>query len=162
MGRERIAGMVGVCLSAAGALAILLVSLVPPAAQADQAYHTHHYAFTSVSGASLRSGFVENIHANGPNVYAHEIYMLNGAAANASYRVVLSIWASNLTCSGTPDLRFQTAVLTTNRAGNGIAQHVFSPQDADGLRGHTVSAMWQLLAGSSVIYQTRCETITLD
>jgi hypothetical protein len=91
-----------VVLSAAVGVALAMPAM---AAKADQVYHSQHYDLSPVSGAPLRSGFVENIHANGPNVYAHENYVVNGASANTSYQVVLSIWTSNLTCSGNPDLQ---------------------------------------------------------
>src|SRR5438128_2683093 len=118
----------------AGLVGMMVLLLWASAAHADQVYHSQHYALSAVDGASLRSGFVENIHANGPNVYAHENYVLNGAAPNTSYQVVLSIWASNTTCSGVPTVQIPSAIVETNGAGNGKAQHVFTPEDADGFR----------------------------
>ena len=94
-------------------------------AGADAAYHASHLPLHATDSAPLRSGFVENIHANGPTVYAHENYIVNGADTNASYQVVLSIWATNTACAGTPTLEIPTAVLTTNGAGNGSAHVVF-------------------------------------
>jgi hypothetical protein len=41
-------------------------------------------ALVPVAGAPLRSGFVQNIKAEGPHVYAHEIFVLNGAAPGAT------------------------------------------------------------------------------
>jgi hypothetical protein len=146
----------------APALAFVVAMSVGSAARADRVYHSHHYPLLPVGGAPLRSGYVENIHANGPNVYAHEVYALNGADANASYPVSLSIWTSNTWCAGTPDLQLSTAAVTTNDAGNGLAQAVFTPEQAGELRGHTVSAMWTLLGGASPAYQTGCEVLVLD
>jgi hypothetical protein len=40
-------------------------------ASADSSYHTGHIALSPTAGAPLTSGFVQNIHANGKNVYAH-------------------------------------------------------------------------------------------
>jgi hypothetical protein len=131
-------------------------------AGADRSYHTGHYALSPIAEAPLKSGFVQNIHANGPIVYAHEIYELKGAAPSSSYGVVLSIWTENTTCSGDPTLQLPTATVVTNGAGNGVASHVFSPADADGLRGSTVSAMWTVWNGQVAAYQTGCEVITLD
>jgi hypothetical protein len=142
------------------AAAICLVWVA--AAGADRSYHTGHYALSPVAGAPLKSGFVQNIHADGPIVYAHEIYELKGAAPSSSYQVVLSIWTANTTCSGDPTLQLPTATLVTNGAGNGVASHVFTPADADGLRGLTVSAMWTVWNGQPAAYQTDCEVITLD
>jgi hypothetical protein len=107
----------------------------------DSTYHTGHIELAPLASAPLSSGFVQNIHANGPNVYAHEIYQLNGAEPSSSFQVVLSIWTANTSCSGEPALQLPTAVVTTNGAGNGLADVVFTPADADGLRGLTVSAM---------------------
>jgi hypothetical protein len=142
------------------AVAVALFSVA--AAGADASYHTGHIALSPIGGAPLKSGFVQNIHANGPNVYAHEIYQLNGAGAATSYQVVLSIWTANTSCSGTPSLQLPTAVVTTNDDGNGLADVVFTPSDADGLRGLTVSAMWTLWNGATAAYTTDCEVITLD
>jgi hypothetical protein len=131
-------------------------------AGADSTYHAAHIALTPIGGAPLTSGFVENIHANGPNVYAHELYQLNGAEPNSSYQVVLSIWTTNTSCSGQPALQLPTAVVVTNAAGNGLADAVFTPEDADGLRGLTVSARWTVWNGATATYVTHCEIISLD
>ena len=131
-------------------------------AHADQVYPSAHIALAPVDSAPLRTGFVENIHANGPTVYAHEMYVLNGAEPNSTYQVTLSIWAANLTCSVAPTLAIPTATVMTNAAGNGVGQKFFTPADADGLRGFTVSAMWTVSLGGTVEYTTGCELITLD
>jgi hypothetical protein len=131
-------------------------------AHADRVYHAAHIALSPVDSAPLRNGFVENIHANGPTNYAHEIYVLGGAEPNASYEVSLSIWTENLACSGSPALAMTTATLTTNAAGNAVGQKVFTPADADGLRGHTVSAMWTVSRDGTATYATDCEVVTLD
>jgi hypothetical protein len=131
-------------------------------AGADSTYHTGHIELAPLASAPLSSGFVQNIHANGPNVYAHEIYQLNGAEPSSSFQVVLSIWTANTSCSGEPALQLPTAVVTTNGAGNGLADVVFTPADADGLRGLTVSAMWTLWNGTTATYATDCEVISLD
>jgi hypothetical protein len=146
--------------------ALIVAAVVPclwvASAGADSTYHTAHIDLSPLAGAPLVSGFVENIHANGPNIYAHEIYKLNGAEATATYQVVLSIWTTNTTCSGTPALQLPTATLTTNSVGNGLADVFFTPAQADGLRGLTVSAIWTLWNGTTATYATDCEVITLD
>jgi hypothetical protein len=141
---------------------LLALPLLVPAAHADGVYHSHHYGVSPLNGAPLRSGFVENIHPNGSQVFAHENYVLNGASPGTSYIVVLSIWTSNQTCSGAPDLQFPTQVVATNSAGNGKAQHVFTPEDATGLRGLTLGGVWQFLDGGVPSYTTDCEVVTLD
>jgi hypothetical protein len=145
-----------IVLAAAAATAVGAV-----AARADGVYHSHHYALAPVGDAPLRSGFVENIHANGPNVFAHEQYVLNGARPGVTYDVVLMIFPGDPTCSTTP-LALQTATLSTNAAGNGNAFHVFTPQDAAGLRGLTVGGMWLLMNGATTDYASGCESVHLD
>jgi hypothetical protein len=146
-----------------GLLLAMVVGLVAAAsAGADASYHTGHIALSPIGGAPLKSGFVQNIHANGPNVYAHELYQVTGAGANTSYQVKLTLWTANTACSGASSLQLSTAVVTTNNAGNGLADHVFTPADADGLRGLTVGARWTLWNGATAAYTTDCEVIKLD
>ena len=80
-----------------------------------------------------------NAHADGPKVYAHEIYTLRHAVPG-TYQVVLNIYAASLSCDGTP-IELETAQLSTNAAGNGPADAKFTPEDGGGLRGSTVSIM---------------------
>jgi hypothetical protein len=70
-----------------GSAAAVAAALLPPAAAADSVYHSEHLRLTPVAGAPLRSGFVENIKAEGARVYAHEIFVLNGAGARTTYKV---------------------------------------------------------------------------
>jgi hypothetical protein len=144
--------------------AAVLTSLSGTAAYADQQYPSQHYDLTPISGAPLQNGFVENIHADGPIVFAHERYVLNGASPDSLYQVVLSIWTSNLTCSGSPTFQLHPAELQTNATGNAEAGHTFSPQDVEqaGLLGHTVSATWQLWTSGSPSYETGCAVVPLD
>jgi hypothetical protein len=137
------------------------VVLAGPAA-ADRVYHSGHYDLTALNAAPLRSGFVENIHANGPTVYAHEQYVLNGAEPDTTYQVVLMVFPGDTTCSGAPAASIPTATIQTNAAGNGVAFHVFIPADADGLHGATVGGFWTVSAGNTPDYQTGCATIVLD
>ena len=130
-------------------------------AQADQVYHSQHIQLSPVATAPLRDGFVENIHANGPIVFAHEEYHLSGASANTTYHVQLLLFPFNSTCSN-PPIPIQSATFTTNAAGNGNADKVFRPADANGLHNSTDSAIWQILSNGIVEYQTACNVIVLD
>ena len=116
-----------VLVAAAGVLVLALNAT----AAADSAYHTERLALSGVSGAP-GGGMVVNAHANGPNVYAHEIYTLRHAVPG-TYQVVLNIYATSLSCDGTP-IEIPTAQLSTNAAGNGRADVKFTPEDAAGLR----------------------------
>jgi hypothetical protein len=144
-------------ISLAGIASIIGVA----SAQADSSYHSAHIALAPISGAPLRSGFVENIHANGPNVFAHEQYVVNGAEPHASYQVVLMIFPGDTACASSP-ITIPTAVITTNVAGNGSAYHVFRPADAEGLHGLTVGGMWVLEREGTPEYTTSCAVIHLD
>jgi hypothetical protein len=141
---------------------VLALTVTTSVASADAVYHAQHIPLTPVGDEPLRNGFVQNIHANGPIVYAHEQYVVNGAAADASLQVTLLIWTANTECSGDPALVVPTAVVATNAVGNGTADAVFTPTDAGDLRGHTVSIRWELSEEGTVMYATDCEIVTLD
>jgi hypothetical protein len=137
-----------------------VAALAFPAA-ADAVYHSGHIPFAPVADAPLRSGFVENIHADGSNVFAHEQYSVNGAEPNTTYDVVLTVSIGDTTCTH-PSFSMTTATITTDAAGNGTASHVFTPADAAGLRGLLIGGMWQLVEANTPVYATGCAAIQLD
>jgi hypothetical protein len=143
-----------------------MTALSSPAARADQVYHSQHIALQPVGDTKpLRSGFVENIHVNGPTIYAHEIYVLNGAAPTTTYQVTLNIFVGDPACAGSAGVVIPTKSITTNAAGNGRADAVFTRSDADGLRHATHGVIWTVSVGSVrpvVKYTTGCQAITLD
>jgi hypothetical protein len=145
-------GRFALLLVAGGAAAIFAAG-----ATADAVYHTATIPLQPVAGAP-GGGVVINIHANGPIVYAHELYLLKGARPG-SYQVTLHIDPAHLDCSA-PALNLPTATVVTNSVGNGEADATFTPDQADGLRGHTVSAFWTATGPAS--YKTGCNVITLD
>ncbi len=150
----------GFLLGVASGLAI--VGLMASPASADSTYHSTHISLIPVGGAPLRTAFVENIHANGPNVFAHEVYVVNGGIPNADLQVAISVWVGNTACTGDASFTLPTASLNTNVAGNGKAQHVFTPADANGLHNTTDGATWTLSANGVVVYRSGCEVISLD
>ena len=123
-----------------------------------------HFTLAPVNGEPLANGFVEVIHPNGPQVYARHEYQLNGGEENQSYDVVISIWTSNLTCSGAPLIVIPAAVLVTNTSGNGHASVVHTPDmlAALGIRGLTIGGQVTLLRDSTPAYTTGCQVIQLD
>ena len=143
-------------------LALLVVGLAAIPAGADATYHSTHIALTPVRDAPLRTGFVENIHANGPTVFAHENYVVNGGIPNTDFQVEISVFVGDTTCAGQPSFTLPTATLTTNAAGNGQAQHVFTPDDASGVRNTVDGARWTLSANGAATYTSGCEVISLD
>jgi len=146
-------------LACMAAVAVLTILVGASPASADQLYHSGHIAFAAMGGAPLRSGFVENIHPNGPNVFAHEQYVVNGAEPNTTYQVWLTVY--DPTCSASL-FAMQTATITTNEAGNGTAFHVFTPADATGLHGLTIGGIWTLTTGGAPEYATGCSIVHLD
>jgi hypothetical protein len=144
-------------------IAVLAVMVfVPVTASADGVYHSEHIALTPVGNQPLRTGFVENIHANGPVVFAMERYVLNGASPGTTYQVALNIWVGNPACTGTPTAVLETASFTTNVSGNGVGHARFSPSDAEGLHGLTIGVIWTLSIGTTVAYHTACTDVILD
>lgn len=138
------------------ATAVLAAAFVGTAA-ADRVYHTERLELTGVAGAP-GGGMVVNIHPNGPNVYAHEIYTLRQAVPG-TYQVFLNVFPTSLNCTG-PTTAIPTAALTTNAIGNGRADVKFTPGDAAALRGMTFSISWTV-AGPAT-YVTACTVVTLD
>src|SRR6478609_8775153 len=68
-------------------VSVITTAIVVPTVVADAVYQTEKLPLAPVGGAPLRSGFVLNIKANGPTIYAHEIYILDGAAPGETYTV---------------------------------------------------------------------------
>ena len=148
----------------AAVLTVLALIVLEPIAIADQVYHTEKVAFEAVGDAPLRDGFVVNIHPNGPNVYAHEVYTLKGAESNTGYQVYLVGYVQDPDCSGEASFELPTAALTTNAAGNGKSSVKLSPADVEGLRNMTHGVRWVITHSDSseTVYQTACTTVVLD
>jgi hypothetical protein len=77
---------------------------------------------------------------------------------------VISIWTSDVTCSGAPSLEIPAAALTTNGAGNGHADVVQSPAmlEALGIRGLTIGGKVTLLREGLPVYTIGCRVVRLD
>jgi hypothetical protein len=138
------------------AIATLGAAFVATAA-ADRVYHTERLELNGVGGAP-GGGMVVNVHPNGPNVDAHEIYTLTHAVPG-EYQVSLNLFLTSLDCTG-PTAALPTATLTTNATGNGRADVKFTPQDAAAIRHMTFSINWTV-AGPAT-YVTACTVVTLD
>jgi hypothetical protein len=145
----------------AAALVMTAVAVAAPLAAADAVYHSQHIALNPIGGAPLRSGFVENIHADGPQVYAHELYVLNGAEPETTYQVMLLLYPFDPSCASDA-VPIPTASFQTNPAGDGIGQFIFRPGDVPtALRRATHGIRWEVTSGSST-YSTVCSSVTLD
>jgi hypothetical protein len=149
------------------AILLALIAIVP--AVGDSSYRSEHLELTRVGDAPLRSGFVENIHVNGPKIYAMERYVLNGAAPDTTYQVTLWAYAAGSGCdaSQSAGMPIPTAELTTNVSGNGMAKAQFTPEEVAGFK--QMASIWDLRwvlakveTPDSPAYITRCTTVTLD
>jgi hypothetical protein len=134
-------------------LIAILVALPASIAGADAVYRSQHIPLHPVGAAPLTTGFVENIHANGPTVYAHEVYVVVGATPMTSFEVTIAVYVQDPACSATP-LQITTAMLTTDAGGSGRADVFFSPEDADGLRGASHGAIWSLSVSGGPVYRS--------
>jgi hypothetical protein len=147
--------------------AIVLVAafgalLLPASASADRVYHSEHLPLTAVGGAPLHHGFVENIHPNGPQVYAHEIYSLKGALPNTTYQVFLLVHLGDQGCDSTTATNFGFTELSTNARGNGTTDR-FIPSVPEAIRNQTHGVRWEVRTTSgTLVYQTVCTNVTLD
>jgi hypothetical protein len=137
-------------------------AVLAPLAAADAVYHTEHLDLAPVGEAPLRSGFVQNIKAEGPEVYAHEIFVLNGALPSTTYTVTRNFFFLDPECDGTLVFRSDVAALSTNAAGNARGEVFVTPEEAAGLAGvHGV--MWTVKSSAeAVVYGTECTAVTLD
>jgi hypothetical protein len=148
-------------LALAASVAAIGVSTTP--AHADRVYHSEHLELAPVGDASLKSGFVQNIKAEGPVVYAHEIFALNGAGPKATYTVTRNFFPFDPDCGGDNGVfASDVARLTTNGSGNARADLFVRPEEAAGFEGvHGVK--WTVHNGAgAVAYRTRCTRVTLD
>ena len=142
---------------------VACVTWLAAVASADRVYHSQHLALTPVGSAPLRSGFVENIKAQGPMVYAHEVFVLNGASPDTNYTVTRNFFFLQPDCSGDgPVFTQQVAVLQSNPAGNARGDVFVRPADVAGAEG--VSGVFWSVADETgtVVYQTACTAVTLD
>lgn len=137
--------------------------LSPVAATADATYHSTHILLSPTPGTSSGSGFVENIHPNGPQVYAHEQYHLQQALPRTDYTVTLHIYGPDTSCGAAVPVNVEAAVLSTNAVGNASGYHVFTPADAAALpKGVPLGVIWTMSAAVGSSYASGCETIVLD
>ena len=142
--------------------ALVVAALAPSTASADRVYHSEHLSFTAVGGAPLRSGFVQNIKAEGPRVYAHELFVLNGARARTTYTVTRDFFVLDPECDGNVVFHSPVATLQTNASGNARGDVFVRPEQVAGFEGvHGVT--WTVRDAAGVIsYQTTCTAVTLD
>ena len=137
-------------------------AVLTPIAAADAVFHTEHLHLTPMGAEPLRSGFVQDIKAEGPQIYAHELFVLNGALPGASYTVTRNFFFLDPECDGSLVFASDLAQLATNAGGNARADIFVSPDEVAGFQGvHGV--MWTVKnAAQVVVYRTDCTAVTLD
>jgi hypothetical protein len=135
----------------------LVASVFAGPAAADSAYHTEQLPLVGIGGAP-GGGMVVNVHTNGPQVYAHEIYTLRHAVPGA-YQVLLNVFPASRDCTG-PSFSVPTATIETNAVGNGQASFKFTPEVVAPLRGLTFSISWTVSGPAT--YVSSCTIVTLD
>lgn len=142
-------------------IAVALVALaVAPTALADAVYHSERLVLEPI-GAAPGSGMVVNIHPNGPQVYAHEIYTLKQTLPNTTYDVELWFYPFDTSCSS--GVFFGSTPLSTNVAGNGQADRFITPEQIPPpVRGFTHGVKWIVTLAGVPQYETRCTSVTLD
>lgn len=141
---------------AALVVALAIVMLAGPVA-ADAVYHTERLSLQGGTDSNFH-GQVVNIHANGPVVGALERYQVVNAEPDSSYQV----WIQLCGAAGFGDF-INTAVLETDRNGNGHARARFSADDLKPFSGAVVSIRWSLkdVRGTDV-YTTECTVVAID
>jgi hypothetical protein len=142
-------------------ISTLAFAALAPVAGADAVYHTEHLRLMPIGGEPLRSGFVQNIKAEGPTIYAHEIYVLNGARPNTTYIVTNNFYVGG-GCTGEV-WPFDTAVMTTDAGGNTRADITFTPADLVGVDLGVHGVFWTVRdAAGNLAYETVCTAVTID
>ena len=138
----------------------MTVAGMQPAA-AHNVRRSQHLELSAVAGQPLRSGSVEGAE-HGPNDYACERYVLNGAAADAAYEVRVLVHLFDATCSNWPVL-FAATRLGTNGAGDGSAQLLVRREDVPAaVRNATHGVHWEVWRDGTLAYRTACTSVTLD
>jgi hypothetical protein len=145
----------------AAALAVAICGALTQTAAADSNFHTERIPLTPVGSAALRVGFVVDIHANGPQVFAIERYVLVGASPHATYQVRLQLFGDSAGCAANTHITtVPTATVETNVAGNGVGGFVFRPADAP--HNVKVGIVWEFTQNGNVAYTTACIAVTTD
>jgi hypothetical protein len=144
-----------VCLSLSVALGIAAP------ATADSVYHSQHIALMPAGDAPLATGFVENIHVNGPRVFAHERYVLVGAAPATEYQATIQIYGDPAAAVWLGAMA--TVKFATNDVGNGVGRFTLPPSGVpEAFHGLTLHLVWELASGGVVAYKTAISPVVLD
>jgi hypothetical protein len=125
-------------------LVFIAVFVMPAGAVfADQAYHSERLPFHSVnlSGYPLNSGFMMNIHMNGPNNFEKKEFQLNGAKPDTEF-FIYRVFAATVFNPLDPikvlipnGFRMNSGTtIMTDKNGNGHCQLKLSPENLTAVR----------------------------
>ena len=126
-------------------------------ATANQTFHTLTAPLSPIDGQPLQSGWVHDIHMNGNVNGGREVYHVAGAIPNAAFQVEIFFYSGG-TCSS-PAVLIDTAVLTTNGAGNANGNWTFPANHTPTVT--TDSAIWELVGPNGPAYTTPCEVVLI-
>ena len=104
---------------------------------------------------------MENIKAQGPTVYAHEIFVLDDKSPFTTYTVLRDFYFHDPDCSGEGFPEFVT-MLETNTAGNGRGFFPVPPEFIAGYEGVSGVIFVVTDETGTVRYRTACTAVTLD
>lgn len=147
----------------AGVLLLCLVAALATAAPAfaDSVYPSQHIPLAAAEGAPLAKGFVENIHTNGPQIFALERYVLVGAAPSTEYQVAIQIYGdpgATVSLGAMPTIAFRT-----NGVGNGVGRFTLPLSGVpEAFHGLTIYLVWELTTSGAVAYKTLVSKVVLD
>lgn len=159
----------------AATLAVSGLAAFGGVAHADRDYHTYKAPLQAIGDEPLRSGFVNNIHMEGPVAYAKEYYDIKGATPNATYYAVIELYFASPDCSANGPIETEataldgfdgilSAALETNAAGNAHGSSIlFSPTDVMGLTGIEHGVNWVIYDGDgNPAFESGCSPDYLD
>jgi hypothetical protein len=128
-------------------------------AAANQTFHTLTAPLSPINGQPLQSGWVHDIHMNGNVTGGREVYHVAGAIPNTAFQVEILFYlgAGCLSANQLPTIN--TALLTTNGAGNANGAINFPANPTSTVT--TFSAIWQLVGPNGPAYTTPCETVLI-
>lgn len=142
-------------------IAAMALTLAAGPVAADAVYHTERLALVAEPDAE-GTGFVVNIHPNGPKVYALERYALRNAEPKTTYHVTLVIDDAVALCG--VEIAIPMASGTTNAAGNVTMQGMVLRPEAipPCLRGETFAIHWEVRLTDGTLTHTASTVVTLD
>jgi hypothetical protein len=140
-------------------VAVVALTALSASATANQTFHTLTAPLSPINGQPLQSGWVHDIHMNGNVNGGREVYHVAGAIPNTAFQVVILFYSGEGCLSANQLPNINTAVLTTNGAGNANGDVTFPANHTTTVT--TFSAIWELVGPDGPAYNTPCETVLI-